>query len=229
MWCRYRATRQLVEVALEGVPQSVLQAYIFKRVVVDGAEAGIEISVRLLVQSLVLSLLNLAKVWWEVLRSADAAGISVRTHLLSQLRMGVGLPLDALKKDAITRWQCAKGQLEDIETVKQLAAALKENHSLRTLKLSGGGVGAEGAIPLADALRVNDSITEVCTLQPIDPRHPAPTHLHVSPCVLSLTCATSCDVPTPHLAAEPRPQQAGASGRSSSGTGHCSQPLIGND
>ena len=169
-----------MEVALEGVPQSVLQAYIFKRVVVDGAEAGIEISVRLLVQSLVLSLLNLAKVWWEVLRSADAAGISVRTHLLSQLRMGVGLPLDALKKDAIgTEWGCAHGQLEDIETVKQLAAALKENHSLRTLKLSGGGVGAEGAIPLADALRVNDSITTVCTLQPIDPRHPAPTHLHV--------------------------------------------------
>ena len=46
----------LVEVTLEGLPQSLLQAYIFKRVVVDGAASGVDVSVRLLVQSLCLSL-----------------------------------------------------------------------------------------------------------------------------------------------------------------------------
>merc|ERR1712185_240688 len=58
----YRATRTIAEVLLEALPQSILQSYIFKRVVLDGAETGIDISQRLLVQSLTISLLNLVKV-----------------------------------------------------------------------------------------------------------------------------------------------------------------------
>ena len=136
----YRATRTLVEVTLEGLPQSVLQAYIFKRVVIDGAATGVDISPRLLVQSLTLSLLNLAKVWLDVVGSAAAADISVPEHLRSQLRMGVGLPLDALKKNAIEKWTSGQDQLADELMVKQLAAALRFNQSVVELNFAQAGL-----------------------------------------------------------------------------------------
>jgi len=98
----YRATRILIEVTLEGLPQSVLQAYIFKRVVIDSVDSGVDVSRRLLIQSLVISLFNLLKVWVGVVYTAHAAEVGMVRYLLTQLRMGVGIPLDAMRRDALT-------------------------------------------------------------------------------------------------------------------------------
>ena len=110
---------------------AVLQGYIFYRVVVQGDDAGVEISQRLLIQSLALSVLNLAKAWWDVYKTARDAGVSIATHLGSQLQMGVGLPLDAFRKDAIPEWQCAYDQLADVERHKRVDERRVEAASLR--------------------------------------------------------------------------------------------------
>ena len=64
----YRATRTLIEVTLEGMPQSILQLYIFARIEGFGpplsshASDIASISIELLMRSLVLSLLSFTKV-----------------------------------------------------------------------------------------------------------------------------------------------------------------------
>ena len=82
----YRAMRTLVEASLQSLPQVLLQAYILKRVVLDGIA---EVSCGLLVQSLALSLLHLAMVGYGVVETAREADVSVTAHLRLQFRMGV--------------------------------------------------------------------------------------------------------------------------------------------
>ena len=84
----YRAMRTLVEASLQSLPQVLLQAYILKRVVLDGIA---EVSCGLLVQSLALSLLHLAMVGYGVVETAREADVSVTAHLRLQFRMGVVL------------------------------------------------------------------------------------------------------------------------------------------
>ena len=82
----YRAMRTLVEASLQSLPQVLLQAYILKRVVLDGIA---EVSCGLLVQSLALSLLHLAMVGYGVVETAREADVSMTAHLWLQFRMGV--------------------------------------------------------------------------------------------------------------------------------------------
>ena len=84
----YRAMRTLVEASLQSLPQVLLQAYILKRVVLDGIA---EVSCGLLVQSLALSLLHLAMVGYGVVETAREADVSMTAHLRLQFRMGVVL------------------------------------------------------------------------------------------------------------------------------------------
>merc|ERR1712187_309867 len=97
-----------------------------------------------------------------------------------QFALGAGLPLDALRNNAIEAWKCPF--VLDLSQIKMLASALKENTSLTQLNLSynllcgvndvnlamcdthkygSGTYDATGIKAIADALRVNASLTSL--------------------------------------------------------------------
>ena len=131
----YRATRSVVEVFLEAVPQSLLQTYIYVLVVVLHAEAGgIEINTKLLVQSLSLSLMNLSMKVLEIRSAMRAANIDFQTHMAQQLAMGAGIPLDALKHDTLLDLSLNAKTFDESST-RQVIAALRANNSVRTVRI----------------------------------------------------------------------------------------------
>ena len=144
----YRATRSLIEVTLEGLPQSVLQAYIFFRLTFGGGsdaqlgEDSLElVSFELLQRSLLISLVGFLKAWAEAWLGSRSRGITSREYLTLQLKMGAGLPIDALNRNAISEWTC--GFQLTADQVEQLCTALRRNTSLHTLDLRGAGMGAD--------------------------------------------------------------------------------------
>merc|ERR1711972_585632 len=175
----YRASRKLIEVNAEATPQSVLQTYIFVRVSSFHANTNsFSVPVRLLVQSLSLSILNLGMVAWDVRSAMQISQLGLSAFLAQQFALGAGLPLDALRNNAIEAW---KSPFElDLSQIKMLASALNENTSLTSLNLSynllcgvndvnlamcdthkygSGTYDATGIKAIADALRVNASLT----------------------------------------------------------------------
>jgi len=138
----YRATRVLIEVTLEGLPQSVLQAYIFLRVRGYIHVPGWDIGERLepvplnaLVLSLVLSLIGFVKSWVQAWASAAAVGLPLREYLRQQLQMGAGLPIAAINREAIAEWTAPFPLNND--QARQLSAALVENRSVKSLVIDG--------------------------------------------------------------------------------------------
>ena len=116
----YKATRIIAEVAIESLPQCILQSYILVQVMhhvnahaassaevfllratIDGASFG-----QILPRSITISTVTMVKTWIELVHSAREAGISVRAKFVQLWNVGHGLPLDALKKGTITEWSC---------------------------------------------------------------------------------------------------------------------------
>ena len=113
----YKATRIIAEVAIESLPQCVLQSYIYL-VVINSAKAGTATPSQiamvdfasLLPKSVLISLLSTLKTWIELVHGARQAGLSVAAKALQLWQVGAGLPLDALKKGAIINWTCPVSQ-----------------------------------------------------------------------------------------------------------------------
>ena len=160
----YRSTRVLFEAALETLPQSALQLHIYVALTHYGASTAFESKMAPLVAiSFAFSVVNLIKTLVILVVDARAAGVPLRAHLAQQLALGQGLPLHALKAGALDVWRCALPL--DPVTLRELAAALRPNASLRHLDLSYALVAlperAAGAVTVCEALRRNDTLTSL--------------------------------------------------------------------
>lgn len=160
----YRSTRVLFEAALETLPQSALQLHIYVALTHYGASTAFESKMAPLVAiSFAFSVVNLIKTLVVLVVDARAAGVPLRAHLAQQLALGQGLPLHALKAGALDVWRCALPL--DPVTLRELAAAMRPNVSLRHLDLSYALVAlperAAGAVTVCEALRRNDTLTSL--------------------------------------------------------------------
>jgi len=117
------------------------------------------ISEELLIRSLSISAFCLLKVWVEAALDARSLGVSLKHHLRQQLQMGAGLPLDAIRRGAISAWKCSF-QLR-VEQASQLATVLRQRTSLTSLDLSHSRVGAAGVALLSDALALNATLKQL--------------------------------------------------------------------
>ena len=168
----YKGTRTLLEVNFEGLPQSILQIYIYVRVTSGGAENhggaldGVDQTV--LVRSLTLSLLAFFKSWTENILSARSRGYlknecssGMLAYLKDQLRMGAGLPMNAIESGQITEWK-SPFQPTSVAQLEVLFAVLnRDNATLTKLDLSGGAIDAEGILVLAQKLSSNARLTSL--------------------------------------------------------------------
>lgn len=162
----YKATRVITEIAIESLPQCLLQAGILV-VVMQASEQGTDDpSILAMVndastmpKSISISTLAILKTWVEVVQQSREAGISVKTKIQQLWHVGAGLPLDALKKGSIVEWSC--GYKLDQAEIPPLIDALIKNTSLSRLNLMEADLewdAAKGsAAPLVDALGKNPS------------------------------------------------------------------------
>ena len=146
----YKATRIIAEIYFEALPQSCLQAYIYVVVVTHAragtataSEAAVLSFASLLPKSILISTLATLKTWIELVDGSRQAGLSVFDRAMQLWNVGAGLPLDALKKGAMTAWACPY-HLHDSE-VPPLLDALSKNASLTHLDLSRSGITWDGA------------------------------------------------------------------------------------
>lgn len=174
----YKATRIIAEVAVEALPQCIMQAIILVLVsnhVRDGTASEVEVAlttlkggafVSLLPKSVLISSLTMLKTWYELVQEAREAGISVGKKGMQLWNVGYGLPLDAIKKGSIYGWMC-QYEISDQEVVS-LIDALTKNESLTRLDLSLAGlewrppIGREerSAFPLIEAVNQNPKSLE---------------------------------------------------------------------
>lgn len=141
----YKATRIIAEVAIESLPQCILQAYIYTVVIKSVAagtasesEAALYEFSSALPQSILISIVAMLKTWIELVMAARQAGLSVGAKAVQLWQVGAGLPLDALKKGAITTFACPY-HLEEVETTP-LLDALSKNASLVHLDMCKSGL-----------------------------------------------------------------------------------------
>ena len=133
------------QVAIEALPQCILQAYIYI-VVVKNIENGVATESQLamnsftslLPKSVLISTLSTLKTWIELVGEARQAGLSVVAKMLQLWNVGAGLPLDALGKNAILYWTCLY-ELSSVE-ISPLLDAIEKNSSLTFLDLSMSGI-----------------------------------------------------------------------------------------
>ena len=156
-----KATRVITEIAIESLPQSLLQSYILI-VVVQQTQDGtandhvlaMVDSASVMPQSISISTLAILKTWIEIVQQSREAGISVRTKASQLWHVGAGLPLDALKKGSIVDWACT--YVLDKAEIPPLLDALIKNTSLARLNLAEAGLewdaGDGSAGPLVEAL-----------------------------------------------------------------------------
>ena len=124
------------QVTLEALPQTVLQSYIFVRVVFMGAGGTLDVSLPILLNSLTLSLVNLAKAWLTALFASRELGLSLGVYLNLLLQMFKGLPLEALRSNATDECMLADMRLTP-DLVGVLAKVLRDyNTTLKTLDLA---------------------------------------------------------------------------------------------
>ena len=150
----YKATRIIAEVGAESTPQAVLQAYIFVRVMGGGggaqlaAHAAMQTHASILPISLAISVVNLLKVWLELLYAARTAKVPVEAVLVQIWEMGAGkLPLDAIRRSTIERL----GWGEPIPEAEWnlLVDAFLQNTSLTWVRLASCSMTANQAASLA--------------------------------------------------------------------------------
>lgn len=162
----YKATRIIAEVAIESLPQCLLQAYIYIIVVLQAKDgtappnimAMIEFA-SLLPKSILISTLSTLKTWVELVYGAREAGLTVVAKAVQLWNVGAGLPLDAIQKGAITTWVCPY-TLTEVE-IMPLLDALGKNASLVHLDLAQSGITWTGAnatgMPLIEMLAKSES------------------------------------------------------------------------
>lgn len=166
----YMGTRTLLEVNFEGLPQSVLQIYIFARVMSGDATAaggtldGVDQTV--LIRSLTLSLLGFSKVWFENYMTAknrsylaDDCLTGMRTYLQDQLQMGAGLPMNAIESGQTTKWKSPFRPTSVAQLEVLCTALIQEDAKLVELDVSGGAIDMAGVVVLCDkGLKINRSL-----------------------------------------------------------------------
>lgn len=133
---QYKATRALLEVTLEALPQTILQSYIFVRVAFMGAGGTLAVSLPILLNSLALSTASLLKAWLTAWFGARELGLGLGSYLNLLLQMFKGLPFEALRSNV--KDECT---LKDVPLGPDLAGVLarvlgKYNTSLTTLDLT---------------------------------------------------------------------------------------------
>ena len=150
----YKATRIIAEVGAESTPQAVLQAYIFVRVMGGGggaqlaAHAAMQTHASILPISLAISVVNLLKVWLELLYAARTAKVPVEAVLVQIWEMGAGkLPLDAIRRSTIEQLEWSK-PIPEAEW-NLLVDAFLQNTSLTLVNLLGCSMTANQAASLA--------------------------------------------------------------------------------
>ena len=91
---------------------------------------------------------------------AKPPGVSFKQHLRQQIKMGAGLPLDAIRNDpTFDKWKC---QIKLNKTqVIFLAKAVEASYGLKHLDLNDSlpKAGIESAQKIASALAINTSVT----------------------------------------------------------------------
>ena len=154
----YKATRVPTEVTFEALPQTVLQTYIYVRVMSGGA-SNLALYAAVLPVSICLSILSMLKTWAEVLVGARLAGVSIGEYMKEMTRMGGGLQLDAIRKSAIEKLEPGY-TLEPVQ-VTLLADALAQNASLTEVNLNRCGLGDDGIKQLIAPLLGIPTLTEI--------------------------------------------------------------------
>ena len=141
----YKATRVIAEVVIESVPQSVLQGFIYVKVITDVREGVAEPRIQAMFEfadalpkSILISTLATLKTWMELVSGARQAGLTVMDKAFQLWHVGAGLPLDALKKGTIVDWDCPY-KLDPSE-ISPLLDALTKNGSLVNLSMAKSGV-----------------------------------------------------------------------------------------
>ena len=158
----YKATRIIAEVAIEAFCMSVLQSFIYVVVLAHvraGTASAPELAMvefaSVLPTSILISTINMLKVWIEVVNGAQAAGLTVGAKAMQLWEVGAGLPLDAIKKGTIVEWSCP--YLLDGPEVPPLLDALGRNSSLVHLDLTVSGLTWSGPGATGEPLLVQMS------------------------------------------------------------------------
>ena len=159
----YAGTRALLEVNLEGLPQSLLQIYIFLRVNSGTATAGgtLEgVDQAVLIRSLALSLLAFTKAWLEhfthardrgyFMMDADNDGDNdgccggLAHYLQDQVQMGAGLPMDAIESGETKEWKSPFKPTSAAQIEVLCTALVKPTVAMAELDFSDGGIDMNG-------------------------------------------------------------------------------------
>ena len=171
----YAAMRTFTEAVLESLPQLVLQLWIYGRCTsaalgarvpsCDEVAAGApccppQEEMGLLVFSLTLSVVEVGYQLLTIVWVSRVLGVPVREYVATLIKIGGGLPIDAIKENEITELDV--GFALDDAQVKQLAGALRNNTSLkRGVDLHRTRFKAAGAKALASALAENTSLRRI--------------------------------------------------------------------
>ena len=159
----YAGTRALLEVNLEGLPQSLLQIYIFFRVNSGSATAGgtLEgVDQAVLIRSLALSLLAFTKAWLEHFTHARDRGYfmmdadndgkkdgccgGLAHYLQDQVQMGAGLPMDAIESGETKEWKSPFKPTSAAQIEVLCTALVKPTVAMVKLDFSDGGIDMNG-------------------------------------------------------------------------------------
>ena len=172
----YAAMRTFTEAVLESLPQLILQAWIWGRctgrVGAAVAECGApdtaageaccppQEEMGLLVFSLSLSLVEVLYQVLTIVWVSRVLGVPVKEYVATLIKIGGGLPIDAIKENDITELK-VRFSLDEAQ-VKQLAGALRANTSLeRGVDLSRTRFTVAGAKALAHALCSNTALKKI--------------------------------------------------------------------
>ena len=156
----YRVTRLLLAVLLEALPQALLLAAVYYDArsglnVLDPYIGSVDpsaLDLQLLLCALLLSALHVLVGLVDLACRAGRMRVGCLAHACSHLRMGIGLPLELIRRDELDEWTCAPMQLNDAALVRQLGAALQVNRSLRKLVLIDAGLDEERFKQLLDSM-----------------------------------------------------------------------------
>ena len=163
----YKATRIVIEVVAESLPQALLQSYIFRRVMGDGADANYEEHAALLPTSIAISAICILKAWFEFMLGAQRAKMSPPEWGERLWAVGQGLPLDGLRRGTITDYTVDREltKAERTALVDALADAVAAGFEVRVevgkLDLKQMGLGAANAARLSIALPSFVTLTDI--------------------------------------------------------------------
>eukprot|EP00949_MAST-11_sp_MAST-11-sp1_P000734 g734.t1 len=150
---QYAALRKLSESILEGLPQSIMQSYIFFRCSDIDCNMDVEDG-SVLVRSIAISIVHII---YQLLKVIIASGgcRNLRPYLSQLVKVGSGLPLDEIKTSTGAIDISAR-EINDAQC--RLIAYALENSRAHTVNLETNEIGDGGAAALAQALRMNKNL-----------------------------------------------------------------------